>query len=60
MKIGYARVSSRGQSLAIQEARLLDAGCDPDHLYREKRSGTTTARSELQRWTISARGMSCW
>ena len=49
MKVGYARVSSRSQSLAIQEARLLDAGCDPEHLYREKRSGTTTARPELQR-----------
>ena len=49
MKVGYARVSSRSQSLAIQEARLLEAGCDPEHLYREKRSGTTTARPELQR-----------
>jgi DNA invertase Pin-like site-specific DNA recombinase len=49
MRVGYARVSSRSQSLAIQEARLLEAGCDPEHLYREKRSGTTTARPELQR-----------
>jgi DNA invertase Pin-like site-specific DNA recombinase len=49
MRVGYARVSSRGQSLAIQETRLLEAGCDPEHLYREKRSGTTTARPELQR-----------
>jgi DNA invertase Pin-like site-specific DNA recombinase len=49
MKVGYARVSSRSQSLAIQEARLLEAGCDPEHLYREKRSGTTTARPELHR-----------
>ncbi len=46
---GYARVSSRGQSLAIQEARLLEVGCDPEHLCREKRSGTTTAQPELQR-----------
>jgi DNA invertase Pin-like site-specific DNA recombinase len=49
MRVGYARVSSRSQSLAIQEARLLEAGCDPEHLYREKRSRTTTARPELQR-----------
>jgi DNA invertase Pin-like site-specific DNA recombinase len=28
---------------------LLEAGCDPEHLYREKRSGTTAARPELQR-----------
>jgi DNA invertase Pin-like site-specific DNA recombinase len=47
MRVGYARVSSRGQSLAIQESRLLEAGCDPEHLYREKRSGTTTARPAL-------------
>ena len=49
MRTGYARVSSRSQSLAIQEARLLAAGCEPEHLYREKRSGTTTARPELRR-----------
>ena len=49
MRVGYARVSSRSQSLAIQAARLLEAGCDPEHLYREKRSGTTTARPALQR-----------
>ena len=49
MRVGYARVSSRSQSLAIQEARLLEAGCDPEHLYWEKRLGTTIARPELHR-----------
>jgi DNA invertase Pin-like site-specific DNA recombinase len=49
MRVGYARVSSRGQSLDIQVERLLAAGCDPAHVYCEKRSGTTTARPQLQR-----------
>jgi DNA invertase Pin-like site-specific DNA recombinase len=33
----------------VQAERLLAAGCNPEHLYLEKRSGTTTARPELQR-----------
>jgi DNA invertase Pin-like site-specific DNA recombinase len=37
--IGYARVSSRGQSLAVQEAALVAAGVKPEHLYSEKVSG---------------------
>jgi DNA invertase Pin-like site-specific DNA recombinase len=48
MRCGYGRVSSRGQSLALQEERLRAAGCDPEHLYLEKRSGTTTGRPALQ------------
>lgn len=38
--IGYARVSSTGQSLEIQEEQLREAGCTK--LFAEKRSGTTT------------------
>lgn len=41
--VGYARVSSRGQSLAVQRDQL--AHCD--RLYEEKMSGTDTARPEL-------------
>lgn len=37
--IGYARVSSRGQSLDVQEAALKAAGVAPEHLYSEKVSG---------------------
>lgn len=37
--IGYARVSSRGQSLDIQTAALLKAGVEPEHMHEEKVSG---------------------
>lgn len=44
--IGYARVSSRGQSLEVQEEQLRAAGCE--RIFAEKRSGTSTAgRDEL-------------
>ncbi|RYE52399.1 MAG: recombinase family protein [Rhizobiaceae bacterium] len=40
MIVGYARVSSEGQSLDIQIAALEDAGCEK--VFAEKRSGTST------------------
>ena len=43
-RIGYARVSSVGQSLDIQLDKL--AGCDK--IYQEKLSGTSNARPQLQ------------
>jgi len=39
-KIGYARVSSRSQDLAIQITALTKAGVEAEHLYSEKVSGT--------------------
>ncbi len=48
MLIGYARVSSAGQSLDIQTEALTFAGCEK--IYSEKRSGrTATDRPELGR-----------
>ncbi len=44
--IGYARVSSVGQSLDIQLKKLKSAACDK--IFKEKGSGTTAARPEFQ------------
>lgn len=42
--VGYARVSSVGQSLDIQEAALKDAGCDK--VFAEKKSGRKASDRE--------------
>jgi len=44
--IGYARVSSIGQSLEIQIDNLSKYGCEK--IYKEKRSGTTAQRPEMK------------
>lgn len=45
--VGYARVSSVGQSLEIQEAALAEAGCEK--IFTEKRSALSTkGRIKLQ------------
>jgi DNA invertase Pin-like site-specific DNA recombinase len=45
--VGYARVSSTGQDLAVQLDKLAGAGCDK--VFREKRSGIDAGRPELKR-----------
>ncbi|MDN4735458.1 recombinase family protein [Vibrio parahaemolyticus] len=45
-KVGYARVSSTGQSLDVQLEKLDQAGCQ--RIYQEKRSGRTSNRPEFQ------------
>ena len=45
-RIGYARVSSTGQSLEVQLSKLTDAACD--RIYQEKRSGKTADRPEFK------------
>ena len=46
--IGYARVSSRGQQLDVQNTALTGAGCTK--VFAEKKSGTKTdGREELKR-----------
>ena len=47
MLVGYGRVSSLGQSLDVQEAALLEAGCEK--VFTEKRSGTSREGREALR-----------
>ena len=46
--IGYARVSSIGQSLEVQRDKLFAAGVESDHLFEEKKSGLDSNRPQLQ------------
>jgi DNA invertase Pin-like site-specific DNA recombinase len=45
--VGYARVSSSGQDLAVQLERLEGASCEK--VFKEKRSGVDAGRPELKR-----------
>lgn len=49
MLIGYARVftSNQGQSLDTQREALVDAGCNPNHIYTDTISGARWQRSAL-------------
>ena len=55
--VGYARVSSLGQDLAIQVEKL--AGCDK--LFKEKRSGVVPGGPHLRlALSISVRATPSW
>ncbi len=45
-KVGYARVSTVGQSLDVQLEKLKGYGCEK--VYKEKRTGTTADRPQLK------------
>lgn len=47
MKLGYARVSTREQELALQLDALRNAGCE--QIFEEKLTGASKARPQLQK-----------
>ena len=47
--IGYARVSTYGQTLDSQLEQLRAAGCSSRNIYREKVTGARADRRELNR-----------
>jgi DNA invertase Pin-like site-specific DNA recombinase len=53
MKIGYARVSTSDQDLALQLDALQSAGCST--IYQEKITGATKERPELQKMLLHLR-----
>ena len=55
--IGYARVSTNGQDLALQQAALKAAGCEK--VYAEKISGARSDRPQLARM-LKAIPLSLW
>ncbi len=62
MIVGYARVSTDGQSVAAQEAALRQAGAT--QVYAEKVSGVVTDRKALGRhwlrWMRETRWLRRW
>lgn len=56
-RLGYARVSTYGQTLAAQLEQLRAAGCS--QIYREKAAGTRPDRRELMK-LLKAIGPATW
>src|SRR3954470_893193 len=52
--IGYARVSTYGQTLDTQLEQLRAAGCSSRNIYREKVTGARADRRELLRMLDAA------
>jgi DNA invertase Pin-like site-specific DNA recombinase len=46
-RLGYARVSTYGQTLDAQLEQLRAAGCNTRNIYREKVTGARADRREL-------------
>ena len=49
MLVGYMRVSTAEQSLALQRYALLAAGVEPERIYEDTCSGTIADRPGLAR-----------
>ena len=58
MLIGYARVSSTGQSLEVQHMALKAAGCEK--VFQEKVSGAKSDRAELLKAITNSKLVMCW
>ena len=53
MLVGYARVSTLEQTLALQQDALTEAGCE--RLFTDTASGSLAERpGRLRRWTLPA------
>jgi predicted site-specific integrase-resolvase len=49
MKYGYARISTIDQNADMQLKALQRAGCKPDKIFKDERSGATTKRPSVLR-----------